>query len=162
MYVTIKELYEFTDRERERWDRWFQGNGEELLEMPVAGEHHPTVGRLILHTFGAEMVFVESLRGDRRTDYRALPATSIEAVFGFGLKARQASREYVASLGADDWNRPVVFDFADSRIKATVRKALFHTQLHEIRHWAQMARIMRERGLQPPNSHDLLFKNFSG
>jgi uncharacterized damage-inducible protein DinB len=156
MNITLKELLEYTDEERERWGRWFEANGDELLLMPIAGDRHTTVGRLVMHIFGPEIRFVERLRGEKLTNYRSLPATSVEAVFGFGLQARQTLREYVEGLNADDWQRRVELDVIGGSMRATVRKIILHTLVHEIRHWAQVARIMRERGFVPPGGHDLL------
>ena len=40
--------------------------------------------------------------------------------------------------------------------RASVRKIVFHVLLHEIRHWAQIAKMLRERGFVPSGNHDLL------
>ena len=64
MYLTVKELLQFTDEERARWDRWFQSNGDELLGMPIAGDRENTIGRLIMHIFGPELRYVERLRNE--------------------------------------------------------------------------------------------------
>jgi len=159
MYITVKELLRYTDQERERWDHWFQANGDELLAMPIAGERETSIGRLIMHIFGPELRYVERLRNEKLTDYRSLPASSVEAVFGFGLKARQTMRDYVAGLSLDDWSRIIEFDVPDQHLRATVRKVILHTLLHEVRHWAQIARLVRERGFVPPGGHDLLTSN---
>ena len=37
----------------------------------------------------------------------------------------------------------------------TPRKLLFHIQLHEVRHWAQVALAVRAAGYAPPGEHDL-------
>lgn len=159
MYITVKELLRYTDEERDRWDRWFQSNGDAMLAMPLVGDREPTVGRLILHIFGPELRFVERLRNDRLTDYRALPASSVEAVFGFGLKARQTMRDFIAGLSADDWQRIVEFDVASQQIRASVRKVVLHALIHELRHWSQIARVMSERGFTPPSGGDLLLSD---
>jgi uncharacterized damage-inducible protein DinB len=156
MYLTVKELLQYTDEERARWDHWFQANGDELLGMPIAGERETTIGRLIMHIFGPELRYIERLRNEPLTDYRSLPASTVEAVFGFGLKARQTMRDYVAGLAADDWTRVVEFDVPNLRVRASVRKIILHCLTHEIRHWAQVARLIRERGFVPPGGHDLL------
>ena len=80
-------------------------------------------------------------------------------MFGFGLKARQTMRDYVAGLGADDWTRIVEFDVPNMRVRASVRKIILHCLTHEVRHWAQVARLIRERGFVPPGGHDLLTSN---
>lgn len=152
MYITVKELLIYTDEERARWERWFLANGNELLDMPVGGEGEPTIGKLIMHIFGPELRYVERLRNEPLTDYHALPATSVETIFGFGLKTRQTLRDYISELSADDWER--VADW--NHTSASVRKIIFDALTHEIRHWSQISLIMRERGLTPPAGQDLL------
>ena len=90
------------------------------------------------------------------TKYRELPCSTVEELFGFGLKARQSMRDYVGGLSADEWTRIVELNTPGGKLRGSVRKILFHSLMHEVRHWAQIARIMRERGFIPPGSHDLL------
>ena len=56
----------------------------------------------------------------------------------------------------EDWSRQIELQLAAGPRQATVRKLIGHVLIHEIRHWAQLARIMRERGFEPPGGHDLL------
>lgn len=157
MELTIDELLRYTDEERAKWELWFEGINEDLLTMPVAGEKETTIGRLIVHIFGAEMRYVERLRDEPLTDYRDRPAATVAEVFGFGIVTRQAMRNLITPLKPTDWIRDVEFLVAGYHIRATVRKLLGHTLIHEIRHWAQISRLVRERGFVPPGEHDLLF-----
>lgn len=156
MYITVKELLSFTDAERSRWEQWFRSEGEQILDMPLTGEGHASTGRLILHVFGTELSLVEGLRRDKVTDYRGLPAMSVETVFGFGLKTRRNMRDYIFSLGSDDWEKTIEWERNGQNVRASIRKVVLHALLHEIRHWAQIAAIMRDRGLVPPGAHDLM------
>ena len=156
MYISVNELLKYTDEERSRWEQWFRTNGDELLAMPILGERESTIGRLIMHIFGPELRWVERLHKDRSTDYQALPASSVETVFGFGLKTRQRLRDHVASLTASDWDNVLELELPSGKTSASVRKIILHTLTHEIRHWSQISRLMRERGLVPPPEHDLL------
>jgi uncharacterized damage-inducible protein DinB len=156
MYLSVNEMLRYTDEERQRWEQWFLANGDELLAMPILGERESTIGRLIMHIFGPELRYVERLRNEAPTDYRGLPASSIETVFGFGLKTRQKMRDYIASLAAGDWETIVDLELPGGPTSASVRKIVLHTLIHEVRHWAQIARLLRERGLVPPGQHDLL------
>jgi uncharacterized damage-inducible protein DinB len=156
MFMSVKELLTYTNEERARWEKWFQANGDELLAMPIAGDRDPTIGRLIVHIFGPELRYVEHLHNEGLTDYRALPASSVETVFGFGLKTRSRLSDFIAGLTADEWARVVDVPLPSGKIRASVRKIVLHILLHELRHWAQIARIMRERGFEPPGQHDLL------
>jgi DinB superfamily len=156
MEISIVELIYYTDEERARWERWFQDNGDELLSLPIGGDHLTTVGELVMHTFGTELRHVQRVRGDAFTDWRSFPCSTVGEVFGFGLRSRSALRSLVSSSSTADWARRIEFDGQSQHYRVSVRKLLFHILIHEIRHWAQVGRIMRERGLAPPGNHDLL------
>lgn len=156
MHLSAEELLGWTDEERTRWEQWFVTNGEELLEMPLSGTKETTVGALIMHIFGPEIRYVQRLRNEPVLEYRHLPATKVSQVFGFGLETRKAMREFVDQAKTEDWSRVVEYDVADYHVRATTRKIILHTLMHEVRHWAQIARMMRERGFVPPGDHDLL------
>jgi uncharacterized damage-inducible protein DinB len=155
MQLGLDELVRYTDEERSRWESWFRENGPDLLRMPIGGRE-PTIGALILHIFGPELRYVERIEGDALTEYRGRPSQSVEEVFGFGIETRRALRQFFARAKPEDWSRTVEFPLPHGVQRATVRKLIGHVLIHEIRHWAQLARIMRERGFEPPGNHDLL------
>jgi uncharacterized damage-inducible protein DinB len=156
MHLTVEELIHYTDEERTRWERWFRENGEDLLRMPISGDRETSVGALMLHIFGPELRYVQRLREEPLTEYRGRPCFTMEQVFGFGLESRRALRDYVRELKTEEWSRTIRFEIGGTEFRATVRKIVLHALMHEVRHWAQLARIMRERGFVPPGGHDLL------
>jgi uncharacterized damage-inducible protein DinB len=159
MYLSIEELISYTDEERARWEKWFAVQGDEPLQIALAGDKHSTVGMLILHIFGPELRYVERLRGQPVTEYRDGPTDRVAEIFAFGHRSRAALREYVQQAQPDDWGRILEFNVGQYQLGASARKIVLHVLLHEIRHWAQIARIMREHGLPPPGGHDLLLSN---
>ena len=159
MQLSVEELLRYTDEERAKWERWFRDNGEELLKMPVAGDRDNTIGALILHMFGPELRYVQRLKNEPLTEYRGRPSTHIDELFGFGIESRKAMREFVRRAKPEDWKRIVEFSVAGKQVRASFRKVVLHTLMHEIRHWAQVARLMRERGFAPPGDHDLLMSS---
>jgi hypothetical protein len=127
MHLSVEELLHYTDEERQRWEKWFRENGEDLLRMPVSGDRENTVGALIIHMFGPELRYVQRLRGEPLTEYRGRPCHHM--------------------------------DSAGHHRSASTRKVILHALMHEVRHWAQIARLMRERGFAPPGGHDLLMSS---
>lgn len=159
MHLTIPELLAYTAEERNRWERWFRENGDEMFQTPIAGGAETTIGQLVMHIFGGELRIIQFLRNEPTVKYRNLPCQNIAEVFGMGIKSRQAMLDFVDSMAGADWERVVEFPSGDKPIRATVRKAVAHVCVHEIRHWAQIARLVRERGFAPPGEHDLLFSS---
>ncbi len=159
MNLSIEELLHYTDEERRRWEAWFRENGEELLKMPIGDRGESTAGALILHIFGPELRYIQRMRGEMLTEYRGRASDRIDQVFGFGLETRKAMRAFVRDAKREDWTRMFNLEISGRDIHASMRKIVLHALMHEIRHWAQMARIMRERGFTPPGDHDLLFSS---
>jgi uncharacterized damage-inducible protein DinB len=159
MHLSVEELLHYTDEERQRWEKWFRENGEDLLRMPVSGDRENTVGALIIHMFGPELRYVQRLRGEPLTEYRGRPCHHIDEVFGYGLETRKQMRDFVLQAKPEDWVQVHDLDIAGHHRSASTRKVILHALMHEVRHWAQIARLMRERGFAPPGGHDLLMSS---
>ena len=157
MQLTVDELIGYTDEERAKWERWFAARGDEPLRLRPAGDLHADLGALLLHIFGPEHHYVQFLSGDYDfADLTRVPTGDASALFEFGRRGRAALRAWVASARAEDWERRVE---PREEFPVTARKIVAHVLLHEIRHWAQIAALVRQRGLAPPGDHDLLFSH---
>jgi uncharacterized damage-inducible protein DinB len=154
MQLTLEELVRYTDEERAKWEAWFKERGDEPLGFSLCGDAERTVGALILHMFGPELQYVQFIRDEELTDYTSLPTERAAELFAFGRRTREGMRAWCAEARAADWERE--FE-PNERVSASARKITAHVLMHEIRHWAQIALVMRQHGLEPPGDHDLLF-----
>lgn len=118
------------------------------------GEHRDgrfhTVGDVVRHVFGAELRYVDRLRGRPATDVSGVPSDDLEALFALGAESRAALRQFLAEhpdAGGDD---VALFPIGAFEFEGTPRKILIHTVIHEIRHWAQLATVLRLAGAGPP------------
>jgi uncharacterized damage-inducible protein DinB len=164
MHVTIDELMHFTDEERAKWERWFSVHGNGPLTLRLAGGTHATVGALMMHMFRPERRYVQRMRGELLTESRSVPTDRWEDILTFGHETRQGLRQFVAEATPEDWGH--IHEFAlrpnarqQYQVRATTRKIIVHVLMHEIRHWAQIARVVREHGMAPPGDHDLLLSD---
>ena len=169
MNLGIDELLAYTDDEREKWHQWFAKNGNEPLKIALAAEAHPTVGALILHCFWAEAWYVSLLRGEMLTEdseyvkqNKDLPSDQAEAIFNFGRSGRSALWTFINSAKQDDWERIYEAEAGKFQLRGSARKLVSHLLVHEIRHWAQIAIVVRQQGLEPPGDHDLIFSQSFG
>jgi uncharacterized damage-inducible protein DinB len=85
-------------------------------------------------------------------------------MFAFGHETREGLRQFVDEAKPEDWGRMHQFTLRPNahqqyQIRATTRKIIVHVLMHEIRHWAQIARVVREHGMAPPGDHDLLLSD---
>jgi hypothetical protein len=156
MHVSVEELLYYTGEERQTWETWFRLNGEDLLKMPIAGGNEKTVGALILSIFGPEMRYAQLLRGEVLVEYRARPCEHVAELFGFGLETRKLMRAVIRSAAPEDWTRVYEFSTGGESYSVSMRKIVFHALVREIRNWAQVSRIMRDHGFEPPANRDLL------
>jgi uncharacterized damage-inducible protein DinB len=155
MNLTIQELLSYTDEERAKWERWFAEHGDGPLAFSPDNAAHASVGALVLHMFGPELQYTEFMRGETAlTDYAETAFDKAEALFAFGRRSREALRAWSAGASAEDWERRLE---PQEGVSVSARKIATHVLLHEIRHWAQVALVVRQHGLAPPGNHDLLF-----
>ena len=169
MHLTINELLAYTDEERKKWKDWLalQGNGP--LKIALAGDAFSSIGGLILHIFWAELFYALWMRGEVLSENspivienKSLPPDDVEKVFAFGRLARRAMREFTDAAREDDWERTHEVEARGIHIKGPARKLIAHILIHEIRHWAQVAIVVRQHDLPPPGDHDLLFSESFG
>jgi uncharacterized damage-inducible protein DinB len=168
MHLTIDELLAYTDEERAKWETWFETNGDDPLKLAVPMDVHPTVGALILHCFWAELFYAYWMRDDILTEERmkelseSFDADNPHQLFGFGHSARKALREATGAYTEQDWEKSHTVEGWGVHLEGPARKLIAHILVHEIRHWAQVAVMIRQHGLTPPGEHDLLFSKSFG
>jgi uncharacterized damage-inducible protein DinB len=122
---------------------------------PYATGRLASVGDVIRHVFGAEIRYIDRLRGGEPRDVDHVAVDSVEALFDLGAEARGELDRFVADLSADDWERPVSFDIGDHRFDGPVWVILLHVLTHEIRHWMQLGVVLRMNG-RPIGMQDLI------
>jgi uncharacterized damage-inducible protein DinB len=161
MHLRIDELMCYTGEERAKWQDWFAVHGDAALQLPLRGQTHPTVGALVMHIFRPEQRYVQRIRGQLLTAHQDFPTETWEDIFAYGRQSRDALRTFVEETPPEAWGRLHEFTVRPNalhtyQIRAATRKLICHLLMHEIRHWAQIARVVREHGLAPPGEHDLL------
>ena len=74
--LSVNEIIEYTDWERQKWHDWLHQHGDQVLAIS-AGPHGDgrlqTVGELVRHIFSAEKRYVDRLSGRPITDTSSLP-----------------------------------------------------------------------------------------
>jgi len=111
--------------------------------------------------FSAETRYVERLSGRPLSDTSAIPNDSIDALFEFGKQSRKSLKEFIAGFPAEAWDAPQEFKMINFSLSVTPRKTILHVVMHETRHWAQLATLLRLNGL-PGDFHDFLFSPVLG
>ncbi len=152
-------LLQYTEWQRESWYAWFTRQGAVGALAISVGPHGDgrfnTVGEVVRHIFSAEKRYVERMNDQPLTDTTVLPANDVDALFAFGRDSRAALRHFVSTLPPDQLDVARELTIVDSTRRLTPRKILAHVVLHEIRHWAQIATLLRLQGMNV-EFHDFL------
>ena len=118
--------------------------------MLSTGDHadgrFTTVGQVVKHIFGAELRYVQRLKGEPLSDLAEVPADQVDELFRKGDESRQRLKQLLATMSGDQWEVPRQFTILSYQVTATPKKIIAHTLMHEVRHWAQLATVCRMNG----------------
>jgi uncharacterized damage-inducible protein DinB len=155
--ISLDELLAWNAEERAKWLPWFKVNAA-ALHVPVQpGGRFPTVAALIDHIFLVEVRHTQRLQGKPLPAESGVAPGDIDALFAYAARGREALHNYLPTLSAADLNTPRDVVVASGTYPLSPRKLLFHMALHEMRHWAQIAAVVRMAGFAPPGDHDLFY-----
>jgi uncharacterized damage-inducible protein DinB len=156
--LSFRELLDYTAAEAAHWHHWLAQQPGEVLDVPVGEGRTATVRGLLQHIVAVERRYTDRLRDEPVTSYEAIPTESVDALFAAFDDARARLEHYLAAATADDLTRRLEFQtITAGTLSASARKIVVHTLLHSVRHWAQLATILRQHGRATDWMHDLLF-----
>jgi uncharacterized damage-inducible protein DinB len=158
--LSFAQMLEANERETAKWENWFERQPVELLNLPLNIALAKDVREFLLHIFAVELRYAERLTGLPITEYEAIPTGSVRELFGIADKARGLYRDYLAR--ATDADLSAVLEFPTRTagvLRASKRKMFAHAMLHGVRHWAQLATALREKGHGSDWPHDFLFSD---
>jgi uncharacterized damage-inducible protein DinB len=158
--LSFTEMLDANERETAKWRNWFERQPAGVLDLPMDIGPAKSVREFMLHIFAVELRYAERLTGSAVTEYEALPAASAGELFATGERARKLYREYLSR--ATDADLATVMEFSTRTagvLRASKRKMFAHAMLHGVRHWAQLATALREKGHGTDWPHDFLFSD---
>lgn len=147
--VDVRELVAYTTWQRARWQSWFEKHGRGALGVttgPHGDGRFKTIGCVIRHIFSAELRYLERIAGLPLTDASSVPVDDPVALFEFGSTGRDRFVNLIETLPPMLWAVPVEFSLLNATARASPRKIVLHVLTHEIRHWAQVATLLRLQG----------------
>jgi uncharacterized damage-inducible protein DinB len=157
--LTFRELLDYTAADTERWHRWLAGHPE-VLELPIGTGRTATVRGLVHHIIVVERRYTDRLRGEPITTYEQVPNDPLEGLFGVFGETRTRLDAWLASATDEDLARRLEFQtISAGTLTGSARKIVGHLLLHGIRHWAQIATVVRQNGYATDWGHDLLLSD---
>ena len=154
--VPIAPLYAWRDAETARWRSWFEANPG-ALEFAAGDGSMETVRGLVRHIFAVEMRYGQRLLGEPATDWSEFTQHDLADLFAIGEEARSKIDRYLAAASEESLAGSLTFPtLTAGTVTATRRKILVNVVTHGVRHWAQVATLVRLGGVRASWPHDLL------
>lgn len=152
--LSAAEMLAWVERTSDGW-RGLIAAHPQILAMPCDVMNVATVGELLQHIVAVELRYAEQLSGMPPTEYGAIPFDSGDAIYATHERAMKMLREQLASNV--DWNERIEFMTRSMGPASSSRRTvLFHALLHGIRHYAQLATLVRQNGIKPAWMMDYL------
>ena len=160
--MKVPETYDYLVRARR--DLWatLESAPDKVLSRPLLdGKRMHCIKDLVFHIAAVEDGWLhEDILSEQpvRENVPALKDAEWGPVYaGFALKTlldywrlvEQSTLAYLATLTEDELNRIVIVHDAPEE-RYTVDGLLWHVMIHEMRHTAQIAVLLRTQGIEPP------------
>jgi uncharacterized damage-inducible protein DinB len=152
--LTAEEMLAWLDMTSTKWRALIEAHPE-ILAMPCDVMECGTVGLLLQHIVAVELRYADQLSGLPPTEYAAIPFDSAAAIYATHESAMKMYQELLAN--ETDWDGR--FEFMTRSMgpmRSTRKTLLFHALLHAIRHYAQLATLVRQHGIKPGWQMDYL------
>ena len=152
-------LLEFTSTEHHRWHDWFIEHPK-AWAVPFATGRMATIGGVVAHIFAVELRYAQRLLDQEVTQWEDFRQTSIEDVFELGDQARGQLVHFLTTAPEAELDRVLTFKtLTAGLVSASKYKIASNLFLHDIRHWGQIATVLRQHSFADQWSHDLLLSS---
>ncbi len=153
--LTADEVLAWLDKTSSKWRELIEAHPE-ILAMPCDVMAVNTAAGLLQHIVAVELRYAEQLSGMPPTEYAKIPFHSAKAIYATHHRAMALLRAQLAS--GVDWEEHIDFITRSMGPARASRKTIFfHATLHAIRHYAQLATLVRQLGVKPDWPMDYLF-----
>ena len=157
--LSYQTLLELTSTEHHRWHEWFVERPE-AWAVPFATGRMATIGGIVVHIFAVELRYAQRLRNQEVTSWEGFSQTSIEDVFELGDNARAQLVDFLTSAPDSELDQVLTFQtLTAGAVTASKHKIASNIFLHDIRHWGQIATVLRQHGYADQWSHDMLLSS---
>ena len=153
--LTAEEMLAWLEKTSTNWHT-LVGAHPEILNLPCDVREVSNARGLLQHIVAVELRYAERLAGLPASDYAAVACDSADAIYANHQRAAELFRK---QLETDvDWNERLDYMTRSLGLLRSTRKAaFFHAILHSIRHYAQLATLVRQHGISPGWPMDYLF-----
>ena len=144
--LSAEEVLHWNDTTARNWQRLLEQHPE-ALALPCDVRGGSTVADLLQHIVAVELRYAQQLRAEPITDYADIPKTSVAGLYATHDQAMTRYRELLADP-AYPWDDDIqLVTRSLGTLIAMRRTVLFHALLHGVRHYAQLALLLRHAGI---------------
>jgi uncharacterized damage-inducible protein DinB len=153
--LSAAEMLAWLETTAQNWKRLLEKHPESLhLSCDIAGT--ASVAELLQHIVAVQLRFAERLSALPETSYADIPFSTVDEIYETHDRAMKLLHE-VLSDNFCDWSEVLEFPTRSlGKFAADRRTLLFHALLHSIRHYAQLATLVRAHGIKPGWQMDYL------
>jgi uncharacterized damage-inducible protein DinB len=159
LIITGEDLLAWNDVNARKWRDLVTANPR-ILSIPCDIRDATTAGQLLQHIVAVELRFAQRLKGLPETDYADVPYRTGDEI----LATHDHALAIVRIVMADpdyDWGKQIEFTtMTAGKIKSTRKSVFIHLLMHGIRHYAQLATLVRQNGFKPDWPMDYLYMEF--
>ena len=154
-FLSAEEILAWNEKTAANWRKLLASHPELLAQAcDIAGTK--SIAELLQHIVAAQLRYAERLAGIPITDYSNVRFDSVESIYATHDRATAILRQLFDS--DVDWTEPIDFTTRSMGTLHSDRQTiLFHSLLHGIRHYAQLASLVRQCGVKPDWPMDYLF-----
>ena len=153
--VSFEDLLRYEEEQLEHWQNLFTRRPH-LLKLEASPKD--TVATVVFHVFTVQLRSAQRLQGEAMTPDAELKHDSVDELFAIAREAHRRIREFLAGASTQSMEELRTYPSPTlGKFTATPKKLLLHALVHGIRHWAQVARVLRENGQRADFNHDVLF-----
>jgi uncharacterized damage-inducible protein DinB len=154
--VSAEKLVKWNDDTAQHWRDFILVNPA-ILPLLCDIRNGKTVADTLQHIVAVELRYAQRLTGLPESPYEEIPKGSINSLHSAHELAISLIRNLLARPDYD-WSTEVMFDTISlGRLRASRETILLHLLLHSIRHYAQLATLVRQQGFRPTWPMDYLF-----
>jgi uncharacterized damage-inducible protein DinB len=153
--LTGEEMLAWSDATAERWRGLLEAHPH-LLALPCDIAGVKSVGELMQHIVAVPLRYAERLSGLQESAYETIKYGSAAELFETHTWAMEMLRGLVADA-AYPWDEELEFKTRSLGVLRASRKTiLIHALMHGVRHYAQLATLVRQHGVAPGWQMDYL------
>jgi uncharacterized damage-inducible protein DinB len=154
--ITGEELQKWVEHSSDSWKKLLSEHPE-ILSFPCDIRETKSVAELLQHIVAVELRYSERLNEIPQTPYESIPFDTVEAIYATHDRAMELLRPL---LDRDEAFWGIVLEFqtrSAGTLRASRRTVLVHQLTHSIRHYAQLATLVRKHGVAHDWKLDYLF-----